>query len=48
MLYKAKGIDWKHLDIGAIQAEGPVLHAPMLYHRAHDCTYYYSRTTQIS
>ena len=45
MLYKAKGIDWKLLDIGSNQAESPVLQAPMLYHRAHDCTYYYPRTT---
>jgi len=47
MPYKAKGIDLKHLDICLYEAESPDLQALMLYHRAHDCTYYYPRTTQI-
>lgn len=45
MAYKAKGIDVKHLDMSLNEAESPVLQALMLYHRAHDCTYYYPRTT---
>lgn len=45
MPYKAKGIDLKQLHIRIYEAESPVLQALMLYHRGHDCTYYYPRTT---